>query len=589
MINRNAVAAIIAVVFFTTIPGICDTLEEDWNDFLHYTVIGRLDLAEGFAQKIVQEEPDPLELLALSESNPRGYSTLLRIHDSNTPLREFAGKMLDIIEQGRYLRRTEAGIITEEIKRLSGTTRGRIAAMERLKNSGEYAIVYMLDAMADPERQEELPNIVWALGQMGKAAIRPLVAALQTDNVAIKAEIIRALGKIGYPQAAAYLKYIVENSESEQLRQLARQSIEQIDPAGTKLPAAELFFSLGESYYNHAESLAPAADYEFANIWFWDMAGRRIVRQEVDKRYFNELMAMRACEWALKADMNIGKAISLWLAAFLKAESTGLKMPEYFGTGHAEALTYATTAGVEYLHQALSRAIKDNNAYIALRIVEALGTTAGEKSLLYGVGMEQPLVQALSFGDRAVRYSAAIAIGSACPKEPFDHSGLVIETLVESIEAKPGEDWDKALADSYADRSIKVMLQLAQRQNKVIDLSKAEPALIKATRDSRKSIQTLAGRVLAWLHCPKAQQAIAEMALDEDNDINIRISAFDSLAQSAKINGSLLDDKILDAIYSLISSNTANPELRSHAAAAYGALNLPSRKVKNLILDQAKN
>ncbi len=589
MFNRKAVVAIGAVVFLAAASGFCETLEENWNDFLHYTVIGRMDLAEGFAQRIVQDEPDPLELLELSESNPRGYAILLRVQDSNTPLREITGKILDIIEQGRYLRRTEAKIIVEEIKRLSGTTRGRITAVERLKNSGEYAIVYMLEAMADPEREEELPNIIWALSQMDRAAIRPLVASLQTDNVAIKAEIIRALGNIGYPQAAGYLKYIMENDESEQLRKLARKSIEQTDPALVKLPAAELFFSLAESYYNHAESLAAAADYEFANIWFWDAAGRRIVRREVDKRCFNELMAMRACEWALKADMNIGKAISLWLTAFLKAESTGLKMPEYFDAGHADALTYATTAGVEYLHEALSRAVKDKNAYIALRIVEALEKTAGEKSLLYRLEMEQPLVQALSFDDRSVRYSAAIAIASACPKEHLDQSSLVVENLVEAMEAKPGEGWDEATANSYAVRSVKVMLQLAERRNDVIDLSKAEPALIKATRDPRKSIRVLAGKVLAWLHCPKAQQAIAAMALDEDNDIKLRISAFDSLAQSAKINASLLDDETLDAIYSLISSNTAPPELRSHAAAAYGALNLPSRKVKNLILDQAKS
>ncbi len=589
MLNRNTIAAISAVVFFSVASGFCETLEENWNDFLHYTVIGRLDLAEGFGQKIVHSEPDSLELLELSESNPRGYAILLRVQDSNIPLGKLAGRMLDIIEQGRYLRRTEAKIIVEEIKRLSSTTRGRIAAVERLKNSGEYAIVYMLDAMANPERQEELPNIVWALGQMGRASIRPLVAALQTNNVAIKGEIIKALGEIRYPQAAPYLKYIIETSESKQLRGLARKSIGQIDPTMGKLPAAELFFSLGESYYNHADSLAPAADYEYANIWFWDTAGRRIVRLEVDKRYFNELMAMRACEWALKADMNIGKAISLWLTAFFKSESTGLRMPEYFGAGHADASTYATTTGVEYLHEALSRAIKDKNAFIALKIIKALEKTAGEKSLFYGVGTEQPLVQALSFDDRAVRYSAAIVIASACPKEQFDQSVLVVETLIEAIQAKPTEDWDQASADSYAQRSVKVMLQLAQRQNKVIDLSKAQPALIKATREPRKSIRILAGRILAWLGSPDAQQAIAEMALDEDNDMELRISAFDSLADSAKINASLLDDNTLDVIYSLISSEAIPAELRSHASAAYGALNLPSRKVKNLILDQVKS
>jgi hypothetical protein len=38
-----------------------------------------------------------------------------------------------------------------------------------------------------------------------------------------------------------------------------------------------------------------------------------------------------------------------------------------------------------------------------------------------------------------------------------------------------------------------------------------------------------------------------------------------------------------------ISSGETDPDLRSAAAAAYGTLNLPSRKVKDLILDQAKS
>jgi hypothetical protein len=79
------------------------------------------------------------------------------------------------------------------------------------------------------------------------------------------------------------------------------------------------------------------------------------------------------------------------------------------------------------------------------------------------------------------------------------------------------------------------------------------------------------------------------MALAESNTMDVRISAFDSLANSAKLNANLLDDEKIDAIYSLVSSQEIDPKLRSAAAAAYGALNLPSRKVKDLILDQAKS
>ena len=304
---------------------------------------------------------------------------------------------------------------------------------------------------------------------------------------------------------------------------------------------------------------------------------------------------MRVCEWALKADDGFGRAIGLWIAAFFKAESTGVEqMPAYFGDSHADALVYATTAGVEYLHQALARAIKDRNAYVALGVIEALATTAGEESLMYQIGPAQPLLQALTFNDRKVRYSAAIAIGAAGPKEDFNEARLVTKNLAAALgqSGQPtagGNGWDAQAADSYALRAAQVMLSLAQTRNPVIDLSAAQGALENAVKDRRTEIQILAGQALAHFESPGAQRAIASMALNTNNSAEVQISGFDSLAMSAKLNASMLPDETLDAIYALISTETTDPALRSAAAAAYGALNLPSQKVKDLILDQARS
>ena len=598
MFNRKIAAVILTVTLFVVSVGFAQTLEENWNDFLHYIKIGLFDMAGGHAQAVLESDPDPVELLALSEDNPQGYDILLNAIDSAylpAELVELSNKLLEIIEWGRFIRRADPKIIVEEIRRLSSTARGRLAAVKRLQNAGEYAIPYMLDAMVDNSRKEELPNIIWALPQIGRDAIRPLVAALQTGDVAVKAEIIKALGTIGYPQSQAYLKYVIEKDESTELRQLAGQSIQQIDPAVLKIPSAQLFYGLAENYYYHAPSLAPAEDADFYNIWFWDSAGQRLVREKVDKSYFNELMVMRVCEWALKADAGFGQAIGLWLAAYFKAESGDFDMPNYFGPGHADATVYATTAGAEYLHQALARAIKDENAYVALGAIEALIRTAGEKSLLYRIGLAQPLVQALAFNDRAVRYSAAIAIAAAGPKEMFAESKLVVENLAQALgqTSEPtGENmglWNEELANSYALRAAKVMLKLAQTRNPVIDLSSAQGTLIIATRDERPEIQMLSSQILAHLDSPDAQRSIAAMALAETNAMGVRISAFNSLAISAKLNANLLDNEMIDAIYSLVSSQEADVQLRSAAASAYGALNLPSRKVKDLILDQARS
>jgi len=597
MFKEKMAAIIVAAGLFVVSTGFAESLDENWNDLLHYTKIGRLDLAKGYAQAIIDSNPDPVELLALSKENPEGYSILLRVTEAaeDAELAELAGKVLVIIEQGRFSRRAAPKIIVEEIKRLSSKTpRARFMAVNRLREAGEYAVPYMLDAIADGSRQEELPYIDRALSQLGRDSIRPLVVALQTENVAVKSEIIKALGEIGYPQSLPYLKYIVEKDESAKLRNLAKESIRQIDPAAIAYSSADLFYRLGEKYYYHTESLTPAEDADFANIWFWDADSQQLAWERVYKSYFYELMAMRCCEWALKADIGFGEAIGLWLAAYFKAESTSSRMPKYFGDSYPEAIVYATIAGPEYLQQALARAVRDKDAYVALGAIEALATTAGEKSLLYRLDISGPLVQALSFNERVVRYSAAIAIATAGPQERFAESRLVAEILGEAIAQDSSRVirtglWNEQLANSYAIRAGEAMLKLAETRNRVISLSAAQVALINAINDKRPEIQVLAGKILAHLASPDAQRAIAAMGLNSTNNLDVRISAFNSLTTSAKLNANMLIEQMVDHIYALISSGETDPALRSAAASAYGALNLPSRKVKDLILDQARD
>lgn len=588
MKNKSSLLWVMLVSLLTPALYSAD-IEENWNDFLHYTAIGRFELAQNSAEQIVNSEPDPTRLLELAEENQQGYNLLLKMNADNEQLRQISGQILDLIEQGRYIRRTDPKIIVEEIRRLSTTIRGRIAAEERLKNSGEYAIPYMLSALADGTRKNEFPYITEALPKIGRPAIRPLVAALQTGDVFIKTEIIRALGKIGYFEPLPYLKLVVEQGDTELLRTHATQAIEKINPDALKITAAELFFKLAENYYNNVDSLAPASEFDFANIWFWDPEKSALIKNEIDKQYFDEVMSMRCCEWVLKADPSQGKAIGLWIAAFYRAEAVGIEMPEYFGQGHADARTYAITAGAEYLHQSLERALENNENEVALGVVEALAVNAGEKSLLYRLGTEQPLAKALRYSDRRVRYSAAIAFAQANPVTEFVGSDAIVENLSAAILEQGADEMGAEPAQAYALRAIQSMNKLALVRNQIVDLSFSLPALIQVTQRSNSEMRVLAAQVLSYLSSPDAQKAIAAMALSEENELAVRISAFESLTQSAKINANFLLADHIDAIYSLVSSTEVDADLRAAAAGAYGALNLPSEQVRELILDQAKS
>ncbi|MBP6124312.1 MAG: HEAT repeat domain-containing protein [Phycisphaerae bacterium] len=563
-------------------------IKNDWNDFLHYTLIGRFDLAQGFGQRLLDSKPDPLLLLELSEENPRGYELLLKVQADNDQLREIAEGILKVIEEGRYLRRTDPKIILAEIARLNTTIRGKIAAQERLKNAGEYAVPFLLSVLEDSSRREEFANIVQTLPMLGRSAIRPLTAALQTPHAAVKAEIIEALGAIGYFEPLPYLKYTAEKEESLPLREAALAAIARIDSSAQQIPAAELFFQLAEKYYNREDSVAPSSEFSFANIWFWDAEQQMLSRVEVSREYFYELMAMRCCEWALKADAGLGKAIGLWLAAYFRAESYGIPMPAYFGEGHASAMTYAVTAGPEYLMQALSRALKNREAYVALQVVEALAVNAGSQALLTRIGLEMPLADALQFEDPRVRYSAAIALGQAGPVEGFAGNELIVPILVEAL-LKKAEGMDETLAERYSVRAMQTLEQLAVSGNQAVDLSVALDGLIEMTHSGAETMRISAGRVLAYLSSPQAQRAIVEMAMEESNSMEVRTAAFASLAESAKRNGNLLLSEQIESLYQLVQSRQADAVLRQAAAGAFGALNLPSQRVKDLILEQARS
>jgi hypothetical protein len=55
------------------------TLAESWNDFLHYTKVGRFDLAKGYGQAILQAKANPAELFKLVQENQQGYDLAMRV------------------------------------------------------------------------------------------------------------------------------------------------------------------------------------------------------------------------------------------------------------------------------------------------------------------------------------------------------------------------------------------------------------------------------------------------------------------------------------------------------------------------------
>ncbi len=693
--------------------------QKTWDELMHYALIGHWELAKANGDKLLASDPDPIFILDLAEDNKNyNYYKILSRLEKDSPIKEIATGVIKLVERGRFDRRTQGDWINKEIKRLSSTTRARKLAISRLKDSGEWAVPHMIEVLRDEDRVQEHSIISWALPQLGKAAINPLVVALQQcKEEGARLIILEVLAKIGYPSALATIQEIVEQEDSSpELKTWSLKCISDIikrDSLGN-ITAAELYEKLAVDYYNGEDSLAVPTNQDYASVWFWDdQKGLHLKDRDVRRGAFDELMAMRYCENAVRLDKNRVGAISLWLSAYFRLEAEGFEQPLYFGDNHAKAGTYALTAGPEYLHQVLVRAMKNRNRPVALSAISALRRNSGQQSLLFKLKGNRPLVDALDFPDREVRFSAALAIGGVNPKEKFNAEPQVVEILSEAVlqkgqrnaivvdgdlnrrkqlvseilglgnyelvvnntnfskaieEAKQlasidvivmsygadqpsveqallmmrkdyrlafcptiivcdpskrvdanklkkvypfvevvlvgasGDDIQKAaakvlannnsrvfasdLADEYAGMAVDVIRKLASSGNDILPVNNAQAALVKATRDSRELIQAAAIESLAFMETMDAQRAITVVALDSTVDLSMRLLSFRNLADSIKSFGNMILSEQVNAIYAIVSSPGEDAKLRDVAAEAYGALNLPSAKISELILDQ---
>ena len=361
----------------------------------------------------------------------------------------------------------------------------------------------------------------------------------------------------------------------------------------------------------------------------------------------------------------------------------------------------------------LARALVNRNRSVALSAIKVLQRNSGQKSLLYQLDAHRPLLDALNYPDREVRFSAALAIGGALPSEGFEQAEAVGPSLAECLrqrgeryaividgdlnrrnarmaalkesgqfaevlggnqfasvltqmdrlpsfdlivvagdvsepdvsgtvsllkehyrvafcptvvladdmgdqerdhlaglnsfvtvqptdasvtemleaawavyESNQASPFSQEQADAYAAQAAEVLRMLALTENSVVGLGAAEGALIEALYDGREGIERASTDALGHIDSVAAQRALADRALDEGVPMEMRLLALQSLAVSAKKHGQLLASEQIDAFYEIVSSLDADVSLRNLAAEAYGALNLPSAKISQLILEQ---
>ncbi len=413
-----------------------DTL---WDDLLHYIKVGRAVAAQSYGRAILESGAEPKEVYLLSIKTPESMGVLAK-GGSLEGMAEIVSQLSQMISKGYESQRSSPDQIANSINMLGGTLRAYKEASQRLIISGEYALPQLVQKLRDPKSPVSLKhNIMNVIPRMGKDAVRPLSVALQTNDSELQELLANALGEIQYAHAAPRLKELLKRSDVlDRTRKVAESALVACGRgSGATLgkSVAEVFYDMAESYYYQRESIQPDIRYSTANVWYWD-ENRGLTYRSVAREIFCDIYAMRMSRLALKYDPTFYPSVSLWLAAYLRKEANlpagttdptqpkDMPSPRFF----------ALASPAPYLQEVLARALRDRNSAVALGAIEALSKTAGAKTLIKPVaGGVTPLVAALSYPDRQVRFLAGLSLGNALPTGRFKGSELVMSVFREAL------------------------------------------------------------------------------------------------------------------------------------------------------------
>ena len=294
---------------------------------------------------------------------------------------------------------------------------------------------YLLNTLIDSRDSAERVEVARMMQDMGRDAIVPICAALLKVGPETQEQLVNVLAEIPYRISLPYLYELRATTDNDRVRAATDRAIAQRDnAAGVGAPIGELYRAVGDTYFTGTRSVLNFPGEEHQLLWSFEPAlglSATAIRTEV----FHEARAMELAERALVANDNDQEAVALWIAANFQREidtPEGYENPAY-PAERRSAMYYAVAAGSGPSQRVLERALVTKNTRLARRAIEALSRSASGADIVRQGESASPLVQALDYPDRRVRYEAALAIAAANPPSGFSGSDRVVPVLASVI------------------------------------------------------------------------------------------------------------------------------------------------------------
>jgi hypothetical protein len=409
-----------------------------WDAFAHFVLVAQPGQAAPLGEELLALSNEDF-LAAVEMDTRRDFDDLGR-WTRNDQLRDIWNQLEDKYQAALTERSRDEAQIRSDIEHLGGTTREYRNAVERLRVTGQYAAPMMLQYLQADQHKRLHPRLVTAMTEIGVELVYPLATALPHLDAATQVKLADVLGNIGYPEALPYLKEVVESDRADNnLKAACASAFQQIAvnaDAPANATAAQLHLALGEAKYAAGTRNEDLVGTDLASnqgiVWRYN-ADAGLVMIPVSRAVYADVLAMQNARAALTLDPEYTQAVTLHLAANIRRENRlngetdiSYKLPN-------PASFYLLLAGPDQQKAVLSRGLDDADAAQALDAIEAMAQTVGNNVLLGQSEARQPVLEALYYADRRVRYTAAITLAQAAPAETFPGAYSVVPILGQAL------------------------------------------------------------------------------------------------------------------------------------------------------------
>lgn len=440
---RSLLASSLALSLSLTTPSAFAQEQADQADvqtyrmFAHFINVARPDQAQPFGEKLLAM--DNAQMLAAIEGDRLHKFEELAKWGISDELKPTWQAIADKRQVALTERSRDAAQIRADIQALGGTREGEYLAIQRLKVTGQFAAPYYLEVLQDQAQRRLHPRVVNAMIEVGAELSYPLSVALPSVDPTTAEYIAGIVGEIGHPEALPYLKVVTEGDAGSSVKAACQAAFNKItetsgvDSSGT---AAQLFVRLGEAKYakgtTNSELLGMDLPNETGILWIYNN-DTALFPIAVAQRVYADSLAMQNAKAALELDAEYFEAVTLHIASNLRRENRldGEQDPGYSLPN--PATFYLLVAGAPQQKAVLERSLADADPALALDAIEAMSASVGNSVLLGSDETKAPVLDALFFADRRVRFTAAATLASAAPKAEFPGFDAVVPVLGQAV------------------------------------------------------------------------------------------------------------------------------------------------------------